>query len=93
MSGGDAHNMIEQDATGSVASSVRAFVTRSLARKVLDDEDFFKTGMVSSLFAMQLVTFIERSFDVAIMNEDLILENFASVENICRFVSRKRAGR
>jgi acyl carrier protein len=90
----DAHDMIELNPAGAdVTSRVRAFVTRSLARNVRDDEEFFKTGMASSLFGMQLVTFIEKTFDLVVTDEDLVLDNFASVENICRFVLRKRACR
>jgi methoxymalonate biosynthesis acyl carrier protein len=49
--------------------------------------------MASSLFGMQLVTFIEKTFELVVMDEDLVLDNFASVENISRFVLRKRACR
>jgi len=94
MSSTDAHEMVELNpASADITSKVRAFLFRSLARNVRDDEDFFKTGMASSLFGMQLVTFIEKTFDVAITDEDLVLDNFASVENITRFVLQKRACR
>ena len=69
---------------------VRAFITRSLDRPVRDSEDFFATSLVSSLFGMQLITFIEKSFAVEVTDDDLVLDHFLSIDNICRFVQRKR---
>jgi methoxymalonate biosynthesis acyl carrier protein len=89
----NSHNAAGDLSQADVASRVRSFVTRSLARNVLDAEDFFETGLVSSLFGMQLVTFLEESFDLKVGDEDLVLGNFASIENISRFVARKRTCR
>lgn len=55
-----------------------------------NDDDIFKLGLVSSLFAMQIVAFVETEFKISVANEDLSLENFCSVANIARFVERKR---
>jgi acyl carrier protein len=48
-------------------------------------------GFVNSLFAMQLVLFVEKEFDVRVENDDLDLENFRSANAIVRFVERKQA--
>ena len=72
-----------------IVAEVRAFVVRRLERPVADDEDFFKSGTVSSLFGMQLITFLEVSFNLEVADEDLLFDNFASIANISRFVSRK----
>lgn len=74
-----------------VVSKVRSFVIRSLARHVSDTEEFLTSGMVSSLFGMQLIAFIEKSFDCVVTDQDLILDNFTSIANISRFASQKKA--
>jgi len=38
---------------------------------VNDDEDLFAAGLVNSLFAMQLVLFVEKKFSIKVENQDL----------------------
>jgi methoxymalonate biosynthesis acyl carrier protein len=69
---------------------VSGFVTQYLNTDTVDPEvDLFATGMVNSLFAMQLVLFVEKEFGVVVANEDLDYANFRSVEAITGFVGRK----
>lgn len=57
---------------------------------VKDEDDIFALGYVNSLFALELVTFVESCFAITIENEDLELENFRSVDAITSFIGRKR---
>jgi acyl carrier protein len=57
------------------------------------DDDIFARGLVTSLFAVQLVEFVEVEFGVHIDSEDLELDNFRSVNAIARFVERKTGPR
>lgn len=69
---------------------IRQFLSKYLRNhEVRDDEDIFATGYVNSLFAMQLVMFVENQFGVAVEDEDLDIENFRSVEAIAALVGRK----
>ncbi len=71
----------------------REFVGRSVrADGLADNDDIFARGFVNSLFAMQLVMFVENEFGVSIENDDLDMDNFRSIEAIASFVKRKRAG-
>jgi len=56
-----------------------------------EDEDIFSLGFVNSMFAMQLVTFVEHDFGITVENEDLELDNFRSINAIARLVEGKRA--
>jgi len=58
---------------------------------LLEDEDIFSLGFVTSMFAMQLVTFVEHEFGVTIENEDLELDNFRSINAITGLVGQKLA--
>lgn len=72
-------------------ASIREFLARFLRNHELgDDENIFALGFVNSLFAMQLVMFVEKEFGVAVENEDLDLENFQSVNAIAALAARKR---
>ena len=54
-----------------------------------DDQDIFALGFVNSLFAMQLVLFVEKEFQISIEDQDLELENFRSVTALANLVERK----
>ncbi len=72
-------------------SEIRALVLRfSQQTDLQDSDDIFALGFVNSLFAMQLVTFIESRFGVTIEDEDLDIDNFRSVNALADLVERKR---
>jgi acyl carrier protein len=72
-------------------TSVRAFISERLdGVHVDDDENLFAGGYVNSLFAVQLVMWIERTFDVPMEGPDLDFANIESVTAIASFVERKR---
>jgi acyl carrier protein len=56
-----------------------------------DDDDLFESGIVNSLFAIQLMTFIEKSFAIEVGMDDLDIENFKSLNATAAFVVRKTA--
>jgi acyl carrier protein len=47
-------------------------------------------GLVDSNDLMRLVAFLEENFDVTIENEEVVTENFRSVEALAAFVDTKR---
>lgn len=47
-----------------------------------DDEDIFAMGFVNSLFAMELVLFLEKRTGARIPNELLALDSFRTVDNM-----------
>ncbi|MGG1265994.1 acyl carrier protein [Brevibacillus laterosporus] len=56
------------------------------------DYDFliFEEGLVNSLFAIQLMTFLEKTFNIKITMDDLDIENYRSVNAISKFVKSKQ---
>ena len=73
-------------------TKVRTFLSKHLRNHDLTDEhDIFGMGFVNSLFAMQLVMFVEREFGITVDNEDLDIENFRTVNAIVNLVEKKTA--
>jgi methoxymalonate biosynthesis acyl carrier protein len=72
------------------SSQVREFISRTVRADYADTDDLFSLGFVNSMFAMQLVQFIEGAFAIEVESEDLELDNFRSVAAISGFVGRKR---
>lgn len=69
---------------------IRGFMTRSFdGRAVSDEDDIFALGFANSLFAMQLVAFVEGEFRIEIDSDDLEIDNFRSVAAISGLVERK----
>lgn len=74
-----------------VRASVRAYISERLDGVHVDDDlNLFANGLVNSLFAVQLVMWIERTFDVRMEDADLDWVNIESVTAIGSFVDRKR---
>jgi methoxymalonate biosynthesis acyl carrier protein len=73
-----------------IASPLRQFMARSFdGRVIADHDDIFALGFANSLFAMQLVAFVERQYGVEIGSDDLEMDNFRSIQAISDLVGRK----
>ena len=69
-----------------------AFLTQRLGVDSLqDDQDIFASGLVNSLFAMELVLFVEAEFSIKIENEDLHMDSFRSITALADLIERKTA--
>jgi len=55
-----------------------------------DDDNIFRKGFVDSLFAVQLIAYLEAEFGIKVANKDLDINNFSSVNKMVSFVERKR---
>jgi len=79
-------------ANDTIRIPIRGFMTRSFdGRAVNDEDDIFALGFANSLFAMQLVAFVEGQFRIEIDSDDLEIDNFRSIAAISGLVERKMA--
>ena len=77
-----------------IKETVKRFISSSINIPNLDDDDnLFQSGIVNSLFAVQLMTFIERTFAVEVGIDDLDIENFKSLNATTAFVLQKNGRR
>lgn len=80
---------------GQVAEDVRAFMARELrirdAGTLAADYPLIKRGTLDSIELMQLVTFLETSYGISVLDTDILPENLGSFDNMEAFVSRKRS--
>ena len=73
-----------------IKETITDFIFSSITITDLDaDDNLFETGIINSLFAVQLMTFIEKSFGVEVTMDDLDIENFKSVNATTFFVMKK----
>lgn len=52
------------------------------------DIDIFQVGYVNSLFAMELVMFVENTFGLTIPNEELRIDNFRTALSMAELIDR-----
>jgi acyl carrier protein len=75
-----------------VIADLRGFVTSAAKERTPgDDDDIFALGFLTSLRALELVTFVEHRFGLTVDAEDLNLDNFRTIAKIADFVRRKTA--
>jgi acyl carrier protein len=73
-------------------SKIRNFLSQFFPVDGLGDaQDIFSLGYVNSLFAMQLVMFLEKEFNLTIDNTQLDLDNLGSVAAMVSFIQREHA--
>jgi acyl carrier protein len=73
--------------------TIRTYLLQKIGGNInLDlDDDIFEQGLVNSMFALQLVMYLEKEFSIKIENDDLQLSNFNTINHIEDFIQRKLA--
>ncbi len=56
-----------------------------------NDTDFFDKGIIDSTGIVELVSFVEETFNIIVKDEELIPENFSSINKVAEFVKRKQS--
>ena len=75
------------------AESIREFIVDNF---LFGDDDgfapeasFLENGLVDSVGIMELVSFLEETFNIEIQDDELIPDNLDSLQNIARFIRHK----
>ncbi|MRR05417.1 MAG: acyl carrier protein [Deltaproteobacteria bacterium] len=53
------------------------------------DEDLLEQGMIDSLKIIKLIEFMESKFGIKIVDEEIIPENFMSINSMVKFIERQ----
>jgi acyl carrier protein len=75
--------------------SIRSFVVKKFpaARKkeVRDETLLLESRIIDSLGILDVVTFLEQSFQIVVSDEELTPENFGTIAAVASFVESKRS--
>jgi acyl carrier protein len=55
------------------------------------DESLISSGIIDSLALMRLITFVEEQFDVVVEDDEVLPQNFETINIISEFLSNKKA--
>ncbi|MFN0197917.1 MAG: acyl carrier protein [Planctomycetaceae bacterium] len=75
-----------------IGHSVREFVIDNFLYgqgNVTDQESFLQSGLIDSTGVLELVTFLEDRFEIAIADEELIPDNLDSIDRLVTFIDQK----
>jgi acyl carrier protein len=77
-------------------SSIKNFIRTEL---IYDDEKDFdentnliERGIVDSMSLVRLISFIEENCEIQVQDEDIVPENFSSLNKISNFITERRKG-
>jgi len=81
--------------TVGIKEKVRQFMSENFmvagAADIPDEASFMDRHLIDSTGFLELIAFIERSFDISVTDSEMIPENLDSLNNIERYVREKRA--
>ena len=79
--------------TQSTKDQIRQWVQETAERKglgaVTDAESLTENGVIDSLAIFRLVSFLEDTFGIRIADEEIVNDNFKSIDDIDRLVQSK----
>ena len=77
-----------------ISVRIRKFLAQQFpaAKKVGNEESLLNNGVIDSLGVLEVVTFLEREFSISISDEELLPENFGTIQSLSRFVQQKTNG-
>jgi len=58
-------------------------------RAIKEDESFLQSGIIDSTGVLELVNFIEETYNIKVEDEELIPENLDSINNLIAYIKRK----
>lgn len=74
---------------------IRAFLIQNSASANAgpfgDQDSLLERGIIDSVAMVDLIAFLERSFGIAVSDDDMTPENFDSIDAISRYVAGKKA--
>ena len=78
-------------------SVINDYISRELVSKpellpLKNDTPLLETGILDSLSVLKLVLFLEQQFGIVVAPEELIPENFETVEAICTYLHIQQQG-
>ena len=73
-------------------AKIEKFVDRELLEGASVDGDPLAMGLLDSLAVEQLVVFLEKEFKLTFDDDELVEENFESIDAVVNLVEAKRRG-
>lgn len=77
----------------SITNRIRSFIKNEILlthEEISSEVHLIESGMIDSISLMKLLTYIEGDFSVQFSEDDFNIENFSTIDKICRIVKEKQ---
>jgi acyl carrier protein len=74
-----------------VSKELCEFLQDALRQPVQAGDDIFATGLANSMFALELIVYIESRYDLTLQSDDLTRDNFSSSDAMTRLILKRAA--
>ena len=68
---------------------IENFLLGDSSNNLNDEDSFFEKGIIDSTGVLELVSFVEKSFNVKFEDEELIPDNLDSINKVSDFILKK----
>jgi acyl carrier protein len=78
-----------------ILKEVREYVVENFLlgedeEELSNSDSFLESGLIDSTGILEVIAFLEETYDVEIEDEEMIPENLDSVERVARFIASKK---
>jgi acyl carrier protein len=79
----------------SIETQIRNYILENFLytkdeEKLHNDDSFLEDGIVDSTGILELLLFVEENFDIQVEDEEVVPDNFDSVERLKRYICMKK---
>lgn len=75
------------------AEQIREFIINNFLfgdrSRLQNDTSFLESGIIDSTGILEVITFLETTFEIKVNDDELLPENLDSIDNIVGFLTRK----
>jgi acyl carrier protein len=81
----------------SISKQIRSFIVENFLfgesdNGLKDTDSFLDSGIIDSTGILELVSFLEETYNIQVEDEELIPENLDSIANVTAYLAKKSAG-
>jgi acyl carrier protein len=85
---------VEEKSAMSIENKIKTYILENFlfsdnGYELPDDASFLEEGIVDSTGVLELVMFVEETFDITVEDEEIVPENFDSVSQLAIYIRRK----
>jgi len=77
-----------------LANSLRQFISENflfgVPTEFSDDDSLLDRGIVDSTGVLELIMYLETTYEITVEDDELVPVNLDSIANLAQFISRKR---
>jgi acyl carrier protein len=82
--------MPQPSTTVSIKTYINEHFPAARKLRLTDSDPLLQSGIIDSMGILDLVGYLETAFEISVADDDLLPENFNSIETIAAFVETKR---